>query len=157
MSRARPRLPWFPLWVLLFACLATLPALAEELLADRAEFAVGETVTLKIPDALGVLKPKWRASPAGIIQFTDKEPDGGHGQGHGAQGKAQVTATVDWKLGSTTYAISLNVTSGPSKPITPAIKDGGADPGRRPALDDPRMVRDRRAVEALRDGVGQYP
>jgi hypothetical protein len=139
MSRARPRLPWFPLWVLLFACLATLPALAEELLADRAEFAVGETVTLKIPDALGVLKPKWRASPAGIIQFTDKGRTEATIKGMAA-GKAQVTATVDWKLGSTTYAISLNVTSGPGKPITPAIKDGGADPGRRPALDDPRMV-----------------
>ena len=140
MSRARPRLPWFPLWVLLFACLATLPALAEELLADRTEFAVGETVTLKIPDALGVLKPKWRASPAGVIQFTDKERTEATVKGMGP-GRVQVSATVDWKLGTTTYAISLNVTSGASKPITPVIKDGGADPGRRPALDDPRMLR----------------
>lgn len=139
MSRRPSSRAWLPFWALLLACFATLPALADELQADRTEFAVGETVTLKIPDAMGLLKPKWRAIPSGIVQFTDKERTEAKAKGI-APGKVQVSATVDWKLGSTTYTIALNVTAGDSSRIKPVIKDGSTEPGRRPVLDDPRMI-----------------
>ncbi|TXT20228.1 MAG: Dipeptide transport system permease protein DppC, partial [bacterium] len=139
MSRRPSSRAWLPFWALLLACFATLPALADELQADRTEFAVGETVTLKIPGAFSLVKPKWRAIPAGIVQFTDKERTEAKVKGM-APGKVDVTATVDWKLGSTTYSISLNVTADTSSRIKPIIKGSSSAPGQQPVLDDPRMT-----------------
>ena len=131
MSRRPSSRAWLSFWALLLACLAALPARAEELLADRAEFAVGETVTLTIPGSLGLLKPKWRANPAGVIQFSDRGRKEAKAKGM-APGRVQVSATVDWKLGSTTYEVSLCVKSG-----TDPSACGKDDPGK----DDPGAVR----------------
>lgn len=106
---------WTSLWTLLLLGLLLPPAQAEELLVNRTELAVGESVTVKIPGALGLVKPKWRTNPSGIVEFADKERTEAKVRAV-APGKVQVSATVDWKLSSTTYSVSLCVTSasGPS-------------------------------------------
>jgi hypothetical protein len=116
------------LWALLIACLTASVTQAEDLLADRTEFAVGETVTLKIPDALGLIKPKWRANPAGVIEFMEKGRTEAKVKG-GAPGKVQVTATVDWKLGSTTYTASLCIKSDTDPSSCSKDDTGKDDPG----------------------------
>jgi hypothetical protein len=128
MSRRPSFRAWLPFWALFVVCFATLPALAEELQAERTEFAVGDVVTLKIPDSSGLFKPKWRAAPSGIVQFTDKERTEARVKGM-APGKVQVTATVDWKLGSTTYTVSLCVKSDTDPSSCSKDDPGKDDPG----------------------------
>lgn len=131
-----------PAWlVLFFGLFFVFPAFAAETLrASRTEFAVGETATVEISGALGLMKPKWKATPAGIVDFKDKDRTEAVVKGL-TPGSVTISAQVKDLLGSTsTYEVTLEVKPATTTRAKPAAssKEGG-DGGKRPALDDARL------------------
>lgn len=111
---------------------------ADPLKASRTELAVGETVSLEIPDAMGLIKPKWTLSPPGIVEFGDKGRTGAVVRGL-APGKVTVSARVKGLLGGdTTHAVSLTVTAAASSQAKPA-QDRKDTSGGSKSLDDAKM------------------
>ena len=131
-------------WPLLLATFLLLlcppPTSADESLrASRTELSVGDRVTLEIPDAIGLAKPKWTLDPAGIVAFEDKDRTKAVVRAL-APGRVMVSARVKL-LDTTLYSVQLEVrpaglTRG--KPVVTG-KDGG-DNVKRPAMDDARMT-----------------
>lgn len=107
----RANLFLWPIFVAMFWGALAIPAAhADELLkASRTELAIGETATLEIPGALGLVKPKWTTSPAGIVDFVDLARTEAEVKGI-KPGTVKVSAKVKSLFGSDTYSITLQVT-----------------------------------------------
>lgn len=131
---------WPILLAVLWQMLPVMPAQADEALqASKTEFAVGEIVTLQIPGALGLVKPKWTANPNGIVEFDDKGRTEAEVKAI-KPGQVTVSAKVKSLFGSDTYSIRLTVK--PAEPIQAKPgqgTQGGANAGKGPSVTDARM------------------
>lgn len=105
--------PWSR-YALCFAILSALLGItpitaAEELQVERNEFTVGESVRLKIPGGINLLKPKWSANPKGIVSFQSKDRSEAVVEGI-APGRVTVSVRVKKLLGGdTSHAANLTV------------------------------------------------
>ena len=114
-------------WCIRIIALGLLPLFvwADDLEANRTEIGVGETATLRIPGSMGLLKPSWKATPKGIVEFEDKGEKKAVVRGV-APGRVSVSA----KLLGNTYSVDLTVTDKPAfttkpgQPGTSAAKPG---------------------------------
>ncbi len=141
MSRHATTFPWQTFLAVFWLMFAVSPAQADESLqTSHNEFAVGETITLDIPGASGLIKPKWAASPPGIIIFKDRGRTDAEIKGL-APGQVTVSAKVKGLFGSTTYSIRLTVR--PAVPSEAKAGQGGKDSGegsKPPPVNDARMT-----------------
>ena len=113
---------------------------ADQLRASRTDLAVGESVTLEIPDALGLVKPKWTTDPPGIVDFADRNRTEAVVTGL-APGRVTVTAKVKGLFGASNYYTAVLTVKAaaatrakPGKPGKTATRDG-----QRANLDDGQM------------------
>ncbi|HRH81290.1 MAG TPA: hypothetical protein PLW81_09615 [Thiobacillaceae bacterium] len=88
--------------------LLVMAAQAETLRAERSEITVGETLTLYIEGASGMVRPKWQTSPEGILSFQDRGNIKAVVKGL-KPGRVTVTAKVPGLFGSSLHSRDLSV------------------------------------------------
>lgn len=135
----RAALSLWPIFLAFLGWMTILPhAQAEALKASKTELVVGETISLEIPDAMGLIKPKWTLSPPGIVEFNGKDRTDAQAKGV-SPGKVTVSAKVKGLFGgSTTYTVTLTVRPASPSQIKPGQGNKDTLSGSKP-LDNARM------------------
>ncbi|HNQ03039.1 MAG TPA: hypothetical protein PKH69_00355 [Thiobacillaceae bacterium] len=138
---------------LLLLCGLTRGAMGEGLQVERAEFAVGETVSLRIPGATSLLKPKWSASPEGIVGFLDKDRSEAVVKGI-TPGRVTVSVRIKGLLGgSTRYDATLTVRPVDPGPAAPSLRADSPQSGPSSVM---AATADATRMRRIGDLLGRY-
>lgn len=142
-------------------CFAILSALlgitpltaAEELQVERNEFTVGESVRLKIPGGINLLKPKWSANPKGIVSFQSKDRSEAVVEGI-APGRVTISARVKNLLGGDT-SHEANLTVRPASLGSRSISSQTAKP-QSASSSQSRSMPDAARMQQINDLMQRY-